>query len=94
MHLFPLPPLSGCFVLLKMYNFVYLNIFIFFGIRNHLDEIAPLWRERDLSNGTRLLSVRQKKEPKTHELVAIIQCRIKRGFQIVLKITSNEYVDK
>lgn len=48
-------------------NFVYLNIFIFFGIRIHLDETAPLWRERDLSKGTRLLSVRQK-EPKTREL--------------------------
>jgi hypothetical protein len=48
-----------------MYDFVYFNIFIFFGIRNHLDETAPLWRERDLSKGTRLLSVRQReKEPK------------------------------
>lgn len=37
---------------------------MFFGIGTHLDEIAPLWRERDLSKGTRLLSVRQRERTK------------------------------
>ena len=69
MYLFPLHPLRVGFVLLKLYDFVYLNIFLFFGIRNHLDEIPPLWRDRDLSKGTRLLSVRQR-EKRTKNMVS------------------------
>lgn len=42
--------------------FFFLNVSILSGIRNHLDDMAPSWRERDLSRGTRLLSVGQRKE--------------------------------
>lgn len=62
MHLFPLKPLSVYFVLLKMDDFAFLNVSILSGIRNHLDDMAPLWRERDLSRGAHLLSVGQRKE--------------------------------
>lgn len=45
-----------------MFFFFFLNVSILSGIRNHLDDMAPSWRERDLSRGTRLLSVGQRKE--------------------------------
>lgn len=96
-HLFLLHPLSACFVLLRMNDFVDLNIFIFFGIRNHLDEIAQLWRERDLSKGTRLLSVRQSKRNKnmvSFRSWLLCNVRSKEVFKHSWKITSNEYVNK
>lgn len=45
-----------------MDDFVFLNVSILPGHRNHLDGMAPLWRERDLSRVGRLLSVRQREE--------------------------------
>lgn len=50
------------FVPLKMDDFVFLNVSILPGLRNHLDGMAPLCRERDLSRVGRLLSVRQREE--------------------------------
>lgn len=45
-----------------MDDFVFLNVPILSGIRNHLADMASLWRERDLSRGHRLLSVGQREE--------------------------------
>lgn len=36
--------------------FFFLNVSTVSGLRNHWDDMAPLWRERDLSRGARLLS--------------------------------------